>query len=102
MVSIPGPVTDPEKKPVLKQCVTQKMMCVNVWAELKLPVKRPWCVVIVQTWMHYAVPIPELWQNYTNSDHIQTIHVNFGIMAPPAGTFWIQHTLKRMCVPFKE
>jgi hypothetical protein len=101
MVNMNGPETVHVKKPVPKLCAMQKILCVNVWDELKVPVKKPWCAQIVQTWMHYVAPIQELWPNCTNSDRIQIIRENFGIMAHPADTFWTVHTFKRMCAPFK-
>ena len=93
---------DKEKWPVLKQCATQKILCVNVWDELKAPVKRPWCARIVQTWMHCVAPIPGPLRNCISSDRTQITLENFGIMAHPADTFWTVHTSVKMCAPFKE
>ena len=45
---------------------------------------------------------PELWLNYTNSDRIQIILKNFGIMVHLVDTFWTVHTSVKMCAHFKE
>ena len=69
--------------------------------DYRLWVKKPWCVVTVQTWMHCVVSILAPWQNCTSLDRIQTFPENFGIMAHPADTFWTVLMFKRMCAPFK-